>query len=161
MKQSLGFVLLAVTLVGAVWLLRPQPEPLPAGLSLTLTDGSSHTLTQMGGQPALLVFWSTDCEPCLRDLPRLAQLHQELQARGMNLIAVSAAGDPPHAVQATMAQLATPLPVALDPQGEASRALDISGDLPVTLFIDRQGRIVRRLSGELDLTRIRATLTTL
>ena len=160
MRQLPGLALLLVALAAAVWLFRPQPEPLPGQLRLDFMDGSSRVLRELHGQPMLLNFWSTACQTCLEELPRLAQLYRDLQPQGIHLITVSAADDSRQAVQATVEQLALPFPVALDPQGDIGRALGVT-DRPVTLFIDRQGRIARRMSGELDLTRVRATLTTL
>jgi peroxiredoxin len=161
MKQLPGLALLIVVLAAAVWLLRPQPEPLPGGLRLDFTDGSSQLLEQMHGRPMLVNFWSTDCQACVEELPRLAQLYREQRDQGVRLITVSAAGDPAPAVQAMVEQLALPFPVALDPQGQIARAFGVDETRPATLFVDRQGRIVRRMSGSLDMTRVRATLTTL
>ena len=161
MKQLPGLALLLVVLAAAVWLLRPQPEPLPGELRLDFTDGSSRVLKEMQGQPLLVNFWSTDCQACVEELPRLAQLYRELQPQGVHLITVSAPGDPTPTLQATVQQLALPFPVALDPQGDVARAFRVTEARPVTLFVDRQGRIARRMSGEIDLTRVRATLTTL
>jgi peroxiredoxin len=161
MKQLPGLALLIVVLAVAVWLLRPQAEPVPGGLRLDFTDGSSHLLQEMHGRPMLVNFWSTDCQACVEELPGLAQLYREQQDQGVRLITVSGAGDPLQAVRATVEQLDLPFPVALDPRGEIARAFGVVEARPVTLFLDRQGRIVRRMPGELDLTRVRATLTTL
>jgi len=161
MKQLPGLALLLVALAAAVWFLRPQPEPLPGQLRLDFVDGSSRVLRELHGQPMLVNFWSTACQACLEELPRLAQLYRELQPRGVRLITVSATEDSRQAVQATVEQLELPFPVALDRQGDIGRAFGVTETRPVTLFIDREGRIVRRMPGELDLTRVRATLTTL
>lgn len=161
MKQLPSLLLIAAILGAAVWWLRPQAIQLPSDLSLTFTDGSSRQLGELRGRPILVNFWSVNCPVCLQDMPKLAQLHEDLKSQGIPVIAISIPQDPPPLIMAAVEKLAPPYPTALDVRGELSRAFGGIDATPTTLFVDRQGRIVRRIYGELDLTRVRATLTTL
>ena len=54
--------------------------PLPA-LSFKSLDGAAVDLDTFRGQPLLLNFWATWCQPCLREIPVLKRLEAEGRVR--------------------------------------------------------------------------------
>jgi thiol-disulfide isomerase/thioredoxin len=63
-------------------------------LSLTFTDllGSGEMTTRSDAedrQATLLVFWSTECGPCLREIPTLNKLYAEWSPRGLEIFGIS------------------------------------------------------------------------
>ncbi|MDT8298088.1 MAG: TlpA disulfide reductase family protein, partial [Spirochaetaceae bacterium] len=62
--------------------------------SLTFTDllGSGEMTTRTDAedrQATLLVFWSTECGPCLREIPTINKLHSEWSLKGLEIFGIS------------------------------------------------------------------------
>ncbi|WP_418314832.1 TlpA disulfide reductase family protein [Piscinibacter sakaiensis] len=115
--------------------------------ALQLIDGKR--LADWKGQPAVIVFWSTDCAFCKRHNARLDKLYRELQARGSKLRIVGIATDrDPQAVRRHVAEHDLRFPVALD--GAALRArLTERAVVPMTVLIDGSGRLLLAIPGEM------------
>jgi len=63
-------------------------------LSLTFTDllGGGEMTTRSDAedrQATLLVFWSTECGPCLREIPALNKLYAEWSPKGLEIFGIS------------------------------------------------------------------------
>jgi SAM-dependent methyltransferase/thiol-disulfide isomerase/thioredoxin len=95
--------------------------------------GSDELLAD--GGPAVLVFTSATCEPCLRLLPEVARWRQMLEGRlAIHVIAADdATVNRRHAAEHA-------LPVLLDPDGAITDAFAIVAT-PSAVEIDREGRI--------------------
>jgi peroxiredoxin len=57
--------------------------------SLRLLDGRQIALSDYRGSVVLLDFWSVDCPPCVREIPILRELHQELGQDGFIILGVN------------------------------------------------------------------------
>lgn len=157
----------AIQLIGALallavaaWLMWPDKRTLPP-VTYTLTDGSTLSSADLRGKNVLVNFWSISCEICLRDMPRLKAMQQNLAGPDFTIIGVAMPHDPPPAVIASIDKLQPGYPIALDVHGELARAFGDVRVTPTTFLIDRAGNIRYTEHGPLDETRIRATLTTL
>ena len=138
-----------------------HPQSLPEELFLTFTDGTRKQVRELRGQPLMLAFWSVNCPVCLQDIPKIAELNRLVGPLDIRVIAVNIPQDPPPAIMATVRRFQPTYPTALDVQGEIARAVGGVDATPLTLFVDRQGRIVRRAYGELDLGEAKSTLEAL
>lgn len=72
------------------------PTPLPPLLVsgwLNLKGSPAPTPETLRGRYVVVDFWATDCLPCLRSLPALAQFYARWRDRGVEVIGL--AGDPP------------------------------------------------------------------
>ncbi|HYR87225.1 MAG TPA: TlpA disulfide reductase family protein [Terriglobia bacterium] len=58
--------------------------------SITAYDGKTVTSQQISGQPHLIYFWFTNCPPCVRSSPILAELYNQYAARGFKIIGANA-----------------------------------------------------------------------
>jgi thiol-disulfide isomerase/thioredoxin len=124
------------------------PEALPE-FSLPDLKGVPHHLADWRGQPLMINFWATWCEPCRREIPLLEALRRE--NAGNHLEVVGIAIDQPDSVRKFAKDLGIEYPVLVGEQGglEAVTAFGVDTVLPFTVFADARGRIVKLKIGEL------------
>ncbi len=151
-------LILLIGLGAAIWfapgLLHPQaPEVRFRGI-----DGRSLSLSELRGKPVLVNFWATTCPGCIKEMPELVRLHEELGERGLVIIGVAMPYDKPSDVIALADRRKLPYFIALDPQGEVVRAFGGVRLTPTSYLIDPEGRIVFKKIGEPDWQRLRRDL---
>lgn len=112
----------------------------PRGLEATLESrhGPPVRLKDALGQPLLLHFWATWCEPCRTELPLLLKLSAP------RTLLVSA--DENWQVVDHFFDGKVPTAVVLDSRGDARRAFEV-GTLPDTYLLDASGRSLARFHG--------------
>ena len=114
----------------------------------TLT-GESIELASLRGKVVLINFWATSCEPCVRELPGLAQTSRRFASQGLEVVAVAMSYDPPNRVVEFAKKLAPSMKVSLDLKGEIEKQFGGLKFVPTSFLIDRRGIIVRRIDGEI------------
>ncbi len=110
-------------------------------VSLNLLSGGSLGLESLRGKVVLVDFWATWCVPCLSEIPMFNQLKKDYQSRGVDVIAIST--DEEGAVKVKPFLKAHPMDYT-QVIGDKSTAGAFNVDdssLPVTLLIDKHGRI--------------------
>lgn len=133
-------LLLAAPLASAQTALIGKPAP---DFALRSLQGENLRLSEYSGEVVMVNFWGTWCGPCRQEMPRLDELYARYRRAGLVLLSVSLDHERNRAVE--MAQtLKVAYPVLFDELRAVSRAYGVD-DLPVTLFIDRQG-VVRFVS---------------
>ncbi len=120
--------------------------------------GEKIATADLHGKVVLVNFWATDCVVCVKEMPQIVATYNKFHAQGFETIAVAMRHDPPNYVLAYVAQNKLPFKVALDPMGELARAFGDVKLTPTTFIIDRQGRIIKRIVGELDFADLHAVL---
>jgi thiol-disulfide isomerase/thioredoxin len=122
------------------------PSP-PADIGWETADGTHKTLADYGGRGVVLNLWATWCVPCVAEMPALDELARMVANDGIDVLPLSSdRGGVPVVEKFYAAREIKTLPVLLDPQSAASRALGLRG-IPTTLVIDRKGRELGRLEG--------------
>jgi peroxiredoxin len=53
-------------------------------------DGGEVSLASFAGNPALLYFWFTNCPPCVKTSPQLAELHKKYGPSGLQIVGLNA-----------------------------------------------------------------------
>jgi len=124
-------------------------------INLVTIDGEQLQLASLRGNPLLVVFWATTCPGCIREVPHLIDLYDELSPRGLEIIAIAMAYDPPNQVLAMRNSRNIPYHVALDIQSEAARAFGDVRLTPTAFLIAPDGRIVQRKTGEMNPEKLR------
>jgi cytochrome c biogenesis protein CcmG, thiol:disulfide interchange protein DsbE len=127
----------------------PQPAvgyPAP-DFTLQTLAGDQFSLSALRGQPVVLNFWATWCNPCQRELPAL-RTASERYAGEVAIIAVDQA-EAPATVQAYVDKLGLPFTIPLDADNSIGQRYNVYG-LPTTYFIDRQGIIRQQWTGEMN-----------
>ncbi len=102
-----GAALIVVLAFAAVWLMPAGMRQAPPLVGQTL-DGRTLTLEQLRGKPVLVTFWATTCPSCIEEMPHLISLYQELNPKGLEIIGVAMAYDPPEQVRAMATQRQIP-----------------------------------------------------
>jgi len=146
----------AVALISASAFFLPRPTARPApDVAFTLLDGGSASLRALRGRPVLISFWATTCAICVAEQPELAALYRELHPLGLEMIGVAMPYDPPIQVQDFVRTRDVPFPIALDVQGQATRAFAGVSVTPTAFLLDPDGNIVFSQVGKLDTGRVR------
>jgi len=164
MKLRVIFIILfAATLLGTLTVLWLLPDGLKDSPDITLLtiDGEELSLTGLRGKPLLLTFWATSCPVCIKEMPHLIELYDELSPQGLEIIAIAMSYDKPSNVLSMRKARNIPYPVALDINGDAARAFGNVRLTPTSFLIAPDGRIVSRKTGELDIPGLRKNILTM
>lgn len=156
MKKSLLILLLSVSLtLNADW---QQPE-LSHNLSAVkksiqasefeLQDMDEETvkLSDYRGKVVLLNFWATWCPPCIREMPSMERLHQQVDADDFKVIAVNQMEDADEVFAFTgQLEIDPTFEILFDTTSSVSQDYAVRG-LPTTYLIDKKGKIRYRAVG--------------
>jgi peroxiredoxin len=134
-----------------------RPEPAP-DVSYTLLDGRQARLGDLRGKVVLVNFWSTDCAPCMQEMPGLVQTWTRYSPRGFETLAISTRDDPPFAVIGFASSRRLPFAVAMDQTGDIAHRFGDVAFTPTSVLIDRRGRIVERWIGVSDFEKLDASI---
>ena len=120
----------------------------PAPLHFTMKDmnGIDVKLASFKGKVILLNFWATWCGPCRAEIPDLVALQQQY---GDDLVVLGVSiDDPLHKLKpyATEMHMNYPVLVGKDRQ-DVQDAFGPLWGIPVSVFVDREGKIWKRHSG--------------
>jgi peroxiredoxin len=156
LKESLItlFALALLVTLGYLWLAPAGLKNSPDISVMTIT-GEELQLASYRGKPLLVTFWATTCPGCIREMPQLIELYDELQPQGLEIIGIAMNYDPPNRVLAMSKARAIPYPIALDIQADAARAFGDVRLTPTTFLIAPDGRIVLQKIGEMNMEKIR------
>lgn len=130
-------------------------EPLElAGVDL---DGEPLALSDSRGEVTVVNSWATWCPPCRTEMPEFAEVAEKLAGQGVTFVGINVQDDPAGAREYTAD---TPYPSIVDDDG--SLVAQIPGvpprSLPVTVILDRQGRIAVRIVGPIVLGTLEETV---
>ncbi len=128
-------------------------DRLAPDFELPTLSGAPFRLRDARGQTVVLVFWTTTCEACKKQMPALRDLASVLQHDSRFVVMTVAVDESKEKVTATLKQhtgTASPFVVALDP--DSSVVLDKYGTkaFPETWVIDGEGVIRARFDGPRD-----------
>ncbi|MEI2700696.1 MAG: TlpA disulfide reductase family protein [Microthrixaceae bacterium] len=131
---------------------------LPApSVRLDFLDGDSQELNEVAGTgtPVLLNFWSSTCIPCLKEMPALEEVSEELDG-AVTFIGVDVT-DTVEAGREMVGRTGVTYRNARDPRGEIF-AVYGGLALPRTVLIGADGVVLATHSGEMDADEIRSLL---
>jgi cytochrome c biogenesis protein CcmG/thiol:disulfide interchange protein DsbE len=109
-------------------------------LSLTDSQGITHSLTDYRGQVVLVNLWATWCPPCKEEMPTLQTFYNKHVNQGFLIVAVND-GDPTSDVLQFMKDYHLTFPVWLDPTYIATEQAFRTINLPSSFVIDRNGTV--------------------
>ena len=99
------------------------------------------------GKVVLLNFWATWCPPCIREMPSMERLHQQVDAESFKVIAVNQMEDADEVFAFTgQLEIDPTFEILFDTTSEVSQSYAVRG-LPTTYLIDKKGNIRYRAVG--------------
>jgi peroxiredoxin len=126
---------------GMVAVSRRQRAPT---LRVTAFDGRTVTVDQFRGRPLVVSFFESWCPICQVEQPDLSQVASRLSGR-VGFVGVSY-HDTVAAGRAYQRRFKVPYPLANDPSGRTWAHWRVPYQ-PVTVLVDKQGRIAERFDG--------------
>lgn len=126
--------------------------------NFTLSDleGNDHNLTDYLGKGVVVNFWATYCPPCEKEMPYIENAYQDYKNQGVEVLAINVE-EPMRIANLFISEKNVSFPVLLDRYGKTSQAYEVI-NLPVTFFINAEGEIVERISGEMTEEMIRENM---
>jgi peroxiredoxin len=115
-------------------------------LTLKSIQGRALRLSNYKGKVVLLNFWATWCPPCRAEIPDLMKAQREYGARGLQVIGITYPPQTPGEVRRFVRKLRVNYPIAIGTK-ETKALFDKSEMLPLTIVIDREGKIRERIEG--------------
>lgn len=152
--------LLVSTLTGCTTAAAPVTARLTAGLVQTRVaapavagrtlSGQQQRLADLTPNVVVVNFYASWCEPCRTEAPFLARLAQQNAAAGVTVVGVLENDSASHG-RAFAKRYGLPYPTLTDPGAAILRSFRIVdvGGIPVTVALDRTGRVAGRWLGPL------------
>lgn len=125
------------------------PTPKPA-IDFTLQDsqGAAVSLAEYRGKVVWLSFWATWCHACQQEMRFLKDMQERFGGQGLQVMAINVDSADEQTRAATVARgLRLNYPVLFDPDTQVASRYNPSMELPVSVLIDREGRIRYILKG--------------
>ena len=110
-------------------------------MSLSLLNGGALTIESLRGKVVLLDFWATWCVPCLSEIPMFNQLKKDYQPRGVEVVAISTDEEGAAKVKPFLKSHPMDYTQVIGDRSTSTAFVVDDSTLPVTLLIDKQGRI--------------------
>ena len=156
-KRSLWLLLVLVTLLVLFFLSLATNKKVPE-IAVNSITGEAIKLYQVKNNFTIINFWATDCPGCIKEMPGLTNVYNQLKGQGLQIIAVSMSYDPPNQVLNFTQKNKIPFPVVLDVDGQIARSFGDIRLTPTSILVDKNGKIIDKVIGELDFNKLNALL---
>lgn len=128
-----------------------RPHEFAPPFTLPDLDNRPRSLSEWQGKVVVLNFWATWCPPCRKEIPAFNKLQKKYAAKGLQFVGIAI--DDKTAVK----KFLEIIPIDYELLVGDANAIEIaktygnlSGVLPYTIIIDRQGKIVSITEGALS-----------
>ena len=116
---------------------RPAPD-----FTLQGMDGNVVRLSDLRGQPVVLNFWATWCQPCIKSIPLLNEMSDDFGNLGVNFIGVSVDGPRNQSkIKPIIQSMGIGYPIIRDMDSELMSELGVTA-VPTLLVYDSEGELL-------------------
>jgi thiol-disulfide isomerase/thioredoxin len=110
--------------------------------------GQPADMAPYRGKVLLVNLWATWCAPCIKELPSLGALQQELGGDQFQVVTIAVDERDPAKIEPFLAQHgAGNLPVLIDRDRTLEKVAQVSA-LPTSLLVDRDGKVKALVAGD-------------
>lgn len=131
----------------------PLPRPAPE-VTLAAMSGGEISLARAEGELTLVDFWATWCAPCVKSMPKLAELNREYGEAGLSIVAVSI-DEKRKTVEKFLEKKPLDYAVAIDSKEEPAWHAFAVAAIPALFLIDGEGQIVGEWRGHVEMDDVR------
>jgi peroxiredoxin len=155
MKKLLKISVCLVIVSSLMLHLIPNKAP---DVNLNFMDGKKVNISSYRGNPLLVTFWSITCSSCLKEIPRLTELYNELNPYGFEIVGIAMSYDPPNRVIELSEKRKIPYSIALDINSDAEKAFGSIRATPTSFLIDPSGKIIQHNVGTMNIKKLRSKI---
>ncbi|HEY5056464.1 MAG TPA: redoxin domain-containing protein [Acidobacteriaceae bacterium] len=125
--------------------MRGKPAP---NFTLIGLDGKKVSLADFKGHPLVLNFWGTYCDPCKIEMPWLQELSKKYAAQGFDVVGVTYDAEVGKTkIASATHDLGVTYPILLSDSKVENAYLANSEVLPVSFWVDKNGKVVNVTAG--------------
>lgn len=117
---------------------KPAPGSDAPPFSLQGLDGEKHQLADYIGQPVVINFWGSFCDPCVEEMPMIEQFYKQYKDQGLVVLGLNL-NEPRVTVRSFVRETGVTFPVLLD--HDIVRKQYGVRSYPTTFFINSEGVI--------------------
>jgi cytochrome c biogenesis protein CcmG, thiol:disulfide interchange protein DsbE len=117
----------------------------PAFRLKALSGDGTVSLAALRGKMVVLNFWASNCIPCKEEMPRLQRASERWAGRHVAVVGIDVE-DSRRAARSFLRAHGITYEIGFDPLADTAGPYGVLGT-PSTFFIDRRGRIVKRILG--------------
>jgi thiol-disulfide isomerase/thioredoxin len=122
----------------------PNTGDLAPDFAYTLSDGTTHKLSELRGKKVLLNFWATWCEPCRAEMPDLQKL-SDTYGGAVVILGVNKL-EPVAVIPPFADELRISFPLIVNTKGDISNRY-VAKNIPTSFFINTDGTVGFRQIG--------------
>jgi thiol-disulfide isomerase/thioredoxin len=127
-----------------------------SSVQITKLDGQTFKLSDFRGKVLVVDFWRTDCAPCVRLIPHLAELSRKYREKGLEVVGLTSDDrENEKDVVDFLKERSVDYTVGYDNQWLSSAFLkgtevdELGPPIPQVFVISREGRVVEHIIGEI------------
>lgn len=103
---------------------------------------------QSQGKVTVVNFWATSCSTCMKEMPNMVKMYNELNPKGLEFVGIAMDYDNPTYIKNYVADKKLPFNVAWDKDGQLSEKFGKILGTPTTFVIDKKGNVIKQYVGE-------------
>lgn len=137
-------LLVAFTPVPALY---AQTQLRMPSFELETMTGARFSSRALAGKVAVVDFWATWCKPCLEEIPQFNALHSRYRAKGVVVLGIATQSGWASDIRPDVEKLKIAYPVVVA-DDKVEKGFGGIWGFPTTFLVDRQGRIVKKFTGQ-------------